>query len=70
MEYHSLEAVDADVCSRAPNTAADVATNSLFVVSSRSSQHHYALRLTRILPRMPNSADSPPVLPPGERFLL
>ena len=70
MEHHSLEAVNADVGSWAANTSADVATNSLFVVSSRFSQQFYALRLTRILPRIPRSADSPPVLPPGERFLL
>jgi hypothetical protein len=67
--HHSLETVDADVGSRTANTAADVATNSLIVVSSRS-QHYYTLRLTRILPRIPKSADSPPVLPPGERFRL
>jgi hypothetical protein len=33
MDYHSLEAVDADVCSRTANTAANIATNSLIVVS-------------------------------------
>jgi hypothetical protein len=68
-QYHSLEAVDADVGSWTANTTADVATNSLITISSRSP-YYEAIQRTRILPRIPSSADSPPVLPPGERFLL
>jgi hypothetical protein len=67
--HHSLEAVDADVGSRTANTPADVATNALIIISSRSP-HYDTLEHTRTLPRIPSSADSPPVLPPGERFLL
>ena len=66
---HSLEAIDADVSSRTANTTTDIATNALRVVSLRS-RHCYALQPTRILPRIPSSADSPPVLPPGERLRL
>ena len=66
---HSLESIDPDVGSWTANTAPDVATNSLVVVSSRS-RHHLMSQLTKMLPRIPSSADSPPVLPPGESFRL